>query len=97
MTEAKDREESSRFRLGGRTPDGDLVVFDGDKQIDIMNHHKIGEDGVPDLTLFANSLRHWRYPHHEEPLTQNIKEEILRQVSCLLRARAENVRVKVEW
>jgi hypothetical protein len=64
--------ENSRFRLGGRTPDGDLVVFDGEKQIDIMNHHTVADDGVPNITLFANSLRQWRYPYHNEPLTKEI-------------------------
>jgi hypothetical protein len=87
----------SQFRLGGITADGDFVVIVGDKKIDIMSEDKTGEDGVPEITLFANSLQKWRYPHHDEPLTKEIKEEILRQTMRLLEAKYGVVRVKVKW
>jgi hypothetical protein len=74
-----------------------LVIFEDQKQVDIMNDHKIGEDGVPDITLFANFVRKWRYPNHDEPLTQEIKEEILRQTVRLLEAKFGAVRVRIEW
>ena len=88
--------EYSRFRIGGRTPDGDLVILDGDKQVDIMNEHK-DFDGMVDITLFARSIRKWRYPHDEEPITEEMRKIIVRETIRLLEAKYFSVRVKVEW
>jgi hypothetical protein len=85
-----------RFRLGG-TLRGDLLFYDDDKAIEIGSDWSHASDGRVVITLFAPSLQRWQYPHHGDPLTENVKAEILQEVSRLLMAKDEHLRVKIRW
>ena len=85
----------SRYRLGS-TPRGDLIFFDGARGIEIGVMTRRLAEGV-EIVLFGNSLRQWQYPHQDDPLTQEIKDEILYQAARLLTAQDARARPKIEW
>lgn len=83
--------DDSHYRLLSTTR-GDLIFYDGARKIEILT------GGIsPEIILYAASLQRWRYPHHEDPLTKEIKEKILFETERLLKSSDPRWRVKVEW
>jgi len=95
MISGENKMDDSRFHLGS-TPRGDVLFYDGPRVIEIgLDDRTV--DGLVEITLFAKSLRKWEYPNDGDPLTDDIRREILEKTARLIEAKDTRVRVKIEW
>lgn len=91
----------SLFRLGGRAgSDPDMVLTAGKRTIDFWGEQRCSK-GAVEYILFPNTMRKWECPFHVEPITQQLREDLLRIVTKLLEGTAEKANVtlklQVEW
>ena len=95
----------SLFRLAW-TPDGDLVLNAGKRRIEIWQEQHCSK-GAVEYVLYPKHSHHLEYPFHVEPITQPLREDLLKIINKLLEAKvkeeanANNVnlslKVRVEW
>jgi hypothetical protein len=95
----------SLFRLTG-TPDGDLVLIAGKRRIEIWQEQHCSK-GAVEYVLHPQHTHHWECPFHVEPITQPLREDLIRIIILLLEAKVNleatankidiSLTVKVEW
>ena len=73
------------------------MFHDGSKRIEVGIDSNESRRPVI-ITLFKKSIRQWNHPHHDEPVTDDMREEILTEVTRLLKDQAavEGSPIKVE-
>src|SRR5690349_1575307 len=84
-TTMTDETESSEPRYSiAWTPGGDLVFRDGPRKIEMGHQQKrLGAREV-EVTVFAKTIKEWRYPYSHEPITDGVLEHILTETKNLL-------------
>lgn len=97
----------SLFRLGHRPGvDGDMVLTAGKRVIDFWGEQHCAKDSV-EYVLYPNTMRKWAYPFHVEPITQPLREDLMKIITRLHEVEVKthenanniklNLKVRVEW
>jgi hypothetical protein len=95
----------SQFRLGV-TPDGTFVLVAGKRKIEIWGDQHCSK-GAVEYVFYPNTMHKWECPFHVEPITQPLREDLLRIIDKLLEAKVKDeanannidlsLKVRVEW
>lgn len=97
MINEPSKTDAPRYRITG-TPGGDLVFYDGQRKLEMgQQWREYKDENRIEYTLFAKTIQHWEHPHEHEPITDELREFILAEITKLLKARDSRIQVIVNY